>query len=42
MDIIRASWEAVCDEAAMPAADRAALWGRQFFNPYAFEEWREE
>lgn len=41
MDVIRGAWDEVCDEAGMTPADRAALWGRQFFNPYAFEGWAE-
>ena len=31
-------WDAVCDEAGLSATDRAFLWGRQFLNPYAFED----
>jgi len=31
-------WDAVCDEASLTATDRAFLWGRQFLNPYAFED----
>ncbi len=31
-------WEAVCDEAGMSPADRQLLWGRQFLNPYAFDD----
>lgn len=42
MDTVRSTWDAVCDDAGMKPADRAALWGRQFFNPYAFEGWSEE
>lgn len=41
MAMIRSTWDAVCDEAGMKATDRTALWGRQFFNPYAFEGWVE-
>jgi serine/threonine-protein kinase HipA len=41
MDVIRASWGEVCDDAGMKTADREAMWGRQFFNPYAFEGWDE-
>jgi serine/threonine-protein kinase HipA len=41
MDVIRASWDEVCDDAGMKTADREAMWGRQFFNPYAFEGWDE-
>lgn len=31
-------WDAVCGEAGLTAIDRAFLWGRQFLNPYAFED----
>ncbi|MEN8179094.1 MAG: HipA domain-containing protein [Pseudomonadota bacterium] len=31
-------WDAVCDEAALSVTDRALLWGRQFLNPYVFED----
>ena len=31
-------WDAVCDEAGLNKIDRAFLWGRQFLNPYAFED----
>jgi len=31
-------WSAVCDEAELSGTDHALLWGRQFLNPYAFED----
>ena len=31
-------WDAVCDEAGLTTTDRAFLWGRQFLNPFAFED----
>ncbi len=31
-------WDAVCAEAGLSDTDRALLWGRQFLNPYAFED----
>jgi len=31
-------WGSVCEEAALSVTDRALLWGRQFLNPYAFED----
>ena len=31
-------WQAVCDLANLPASAREAFLGRQFFNPYAFED----
>jgi serine/threonine-protein kinase HipA len=35
---IAANWGAVCAEAHLSAVDRNLLWGRQFLNPYAFED----
>jgi len=32
------NWDTVCDEAAVSTADRRLLWGRQFLNPFAFED----
>lgn len=31
-------WDAVCTEAGLTETDRAFLWGRQFLNPYAFDD----
>jgi len=31
-------WDSVCEEGALSVTDRALLWGRQFLNPYAFED----
>ncbi len=31
-------WDAVCVEAGLTVTDRAFLWGRQFLNPYAFDD----
>ena len=31
-------WGAVCDEAGLGETERRSLWGRQFLNPYAFED----
>jgi serine/threonine-protein kinase HipA len=33
---VRASWDEICDEARLSAADRALLHGRQFLNPFEF------
>ncbi|MGB5252671.1 MAG: HipA domain-containing protein, partial [Sedimenticolaceae bacterium] len=33
-----AHWDSVCDEAALSPVDRAFLWGRQFLNPFAFDD----
>jgi serine/threonine-protein kinase HipA len=30
-------WNDVCEEATLSVIDRAFMWGRQFLNPYAFE-----
>jgi serine/threonine-protein kinase HipA len=32
------SWDSVCDEAGLSAVDRSYLWGRQFLNPFAFDD----
>ncbi len=32
------NWAAVCNEAEISETDRSLLWGRQFLNPYAFED----
>ncbi len=37
-DIIREYWNEVCEEAQLSTADKKHLWGRQFLNPFAFEE----
>lgn len=39
LEKIRAQWETVCDEADLSKVDRAYLWGRQFLNPFALEDW---
>jgi serine/threonine-protein kinase HipA len=31
-------WNGVCDEADLSEVDRACLWGRQFLNPFAFDD----
>ncbi|MFO8155253.1 MAG: type II toxin-antitoxin system HipA family toxin [Thiohalospira sp.] len=33
--LIHDDWERVCDEAALPPAERDTLWGRAFLNPFA-------
>ena len=35
-NVIRTHWEAICDEGALTSVERTYLWGRQFFNPFAF------
>jgi serine/threonine-protein kinase HipA len=37
VDVIRAQWGAVCEEAHLSKIDRAYFWRRQFLNPFAFE-----
>jgi serine/threonine-protein kinase HipA len=34
---MRERWDQVCGEADLAETDRLLLWGRQFFNPFAFE-----
>ena len=34
IDTIRSNWHATCDRAELTRAERSALWGRQFLNPY--------
>ena len=34
IDTIRSNWHAACDRAELTRAERSALWGRQFLNPY--------
>ncbi len=31
-------WSEVCDEADLRETDRSLLWGRQFLNPFTFED----
>ena len=31
-------WPKVCEEASLSPTDRSLLWGRQFLNPYAFDD----
>ena len=39
---LESNWEIICDEAGLSEVDRNLLWGRQFLNPFAFEENRTE
>ena len=32
------NWSAVCEEAGLTKTDRTLLWGRQFLNPFAFDD----
>ena len=38
LDAIKRNWEQTCDEAHLSIVDRQLLWGRQFLNPFAFED----
>ncbi|KAA3628429.1 MAG: type II toxin-antitoxin system HipA family toxin [Proteobacteria bacterium] len=38
LSLIINHWHVVCDEAVLSVTDRAFLWGRQFLNPFAFED----
>lgn len=38
IESIRASWAELCEEAALSEVDKGMMWGRQFLNPYAFED----
>lgn len=35
---IRANWDDVCEQAQLSEVERRLLWGRQFLNPFSFEE----
>ena len=41
LQTIRAQWPSVCDEAGLGEAERHALWGRQFLNPFALLDYGE-
>lgn len=36
---IRVHWNQVCDEAGLTEVDRTFLWGRQFLNSFALQDW---
>jgi serine/threonine-protein kinase HipA len=40
IETIEESWDDVCEEAELPAAERERFWGRQFLNPFALEDYR--
>jgi serine/threonine-protein kinase HipA len=42
IEVIRAEWTEVCDEAALSEVERSSLWQRQFLNPYALERYDEK
>jgi len=35
---ISQNWNSVCEEADLSETDRALLWGRQYLNPFAFDD----
>jgi serine/threonine-protein kinase HipA len=35
---ISKNWNTVCEEAGLSETDRALLWGRQYLNPFAFDD----
>jgi len=35
--VIGENWSHVCEEARFSAMDRTLFWGRQFLNPFAFD-----
>jgi serine/threonine-protein kinase HipA len=37
LELIKANWETVCDEAKLTKLARNMMWERQFMNPFAFE-----
>jgi serine/threonine-protein kinase HipA len=41
VEVIEREWDEVCDLARISENDRSLFWGRQFFNPYAFEGYSE-
>lgn len=41
LQIVNTHWRHVCDEAALGEAERNALWGRQFLNPFAMQDYGE-
>jgi len=41
LQAVNTNWRAICDEAGLGEAERNALWGRQFLNPYALQDYGE-
>ena len=35
---MRAHWAEICDQAELSEIDKGLMWGRQFLNPYVFED----
>ena len=38
INTIATFWEGVCDEARITEIDKRLMWGRQFLNPFAFDD----
>jgi serine/threonine-protein kinase HipA len=38
LSVIGVNWKRVCEEAKLSETDRTLLWGRQFLNPFAFDD----
>jgi serine/threonine-protein kinase HipA len=38
LSIIGEHWRGVCEEARLSETDQTLLWGRQFLNPFAFDD----
>lgn len=41
LQAVHTHWRAVCDEADLGEAERNALWGRQFLNPFALQDYQD-
>ena len=39
LQAVNTHWLNVCNEAGLGEAERNALWGRQFLNPFALQEY---
>jgi serine/threonine-protein kinase HipA len=39
VDVIRLSWDEVCDLAALTSLQRRQMWGSQFLNEYALYDY---
>lgn len=39
LQVIGQHWQGVCEQARLGEAERNALWGRQFFNPFALQDY---
>jgi len=39
LDVVRAEWRHVCDLARLSSVERSSMWGRQFLNPLALDDY---